>query len=132
MKIKVHQSLMLLVSGYLDFVERQAEREIAMTMADWAKHLDNILLAAGEKVLKGNGKISHQEAMDKAEAEYKKYKAKTLSTVEEDYLTAITTLAARVKKTEQTSKRIRPYETPHITDTPHLTGNRTLQRRRAP
>ena len=32
-----------LVSGYLDFAERQAEREIPMTMEDWAKHLDGIL-----------------------------------------------------------------------------------------
>lgn len=33
-----------LVSGYLDFAERQAEREIPMTMKDWAEHLDNILM----------------------------------------------------------------------------------------
>lgn len=33
-----------LVSGYLDFAERQAEREQAMTMKDWADHLDNIHL----------------------------------------------------------------------------------------
>lgn len=32
-----------LVSGYLDFAQRQAERERIMTMSDWAKHLDNIL-----------------------------------------------------------------------------------------
>ena len=32
-----------LVSGYLDFAERQAEREHAMTMADWVRHLDGIL-----------------------------------------------------------------------------------------
>ncbi len=32
-----------IVSGYLDFAERQAEREIPMTMNDWSKHLDNIL-----------------------------------------------------------------------------------------
>ncbi len=33
-----------LVSGYLDFAERQAEREQAMTMRDWAEHLDRILV----------------------------------------------------------------------------------------
>ena len=37
-----------LVSGYLDFAERQAEREIPMTMEDWAKHLDGILTSTGE------------------------------------------------------------------------------------
>lgn len=34
------RSLGQLVSGYLDFAERQAEREQTMTMHDWAKHLE--------------------------------------------------------------------------------------------
>ena len=51
-----------LVSGYLDFAERQAEREILMTMEDWAKHLDGILASSGESLLTGNGKISHIQA----------------------------------------------------------------------
>ena len=37
-----------LVSGYLDFAERQAEREQPMTMQDWANHLDRILTMSGE------------------------------------------------------------------------------------
>lgn len=78
-----------IVSGYLDFAERQAEREIAMTMEDWAKHLDNILTMSGEQLLQGNGLISSQQAMEKAESEYKKYKARTLSDVEKDYLDSI-------------------------------------------
>lgn len=68
-----------LVSGYLDFAERQAEREQIMTMEDWVKHLDNILTVTGEQLLVGNGSVTHQKAMEKAETEYKKYKAKTLS-----------------------------------------------------
>jgi len=44
-----------IVSGYLDFAERQAEREEAMTMKDWATHLDRILTMSGEKVLQNNG-----------------------------------------------------------------------------
>lgn len=78
-----------LVSGYLDFAERQAEREQVMTMEDWVKHLDNILTVTGEELLVGNGSISHKKAKEKAESEYKKYKAKTLSDVERDYLDAI-------------------------------------------
>ncbi len=73
-----------LVSGYLDFAQRQAEREIPMTMEDWAKHLDGILTSTGENLLTGNGTISHLQAMEKAQTEYKKYKAKTLSSVEKD------------------------------------------------
>ncbi len=68
-----------LVSGYLDFAERQAEREIPMTMEDWAKHLDGILTSTGENLLIGNGTVSHLQAMEKAQTEYKKYKAKTLT-----------------------------------------------------
>ncbi len=44
-----------LVSGYLDFAERQAEREQAMTMKDWAEHLDRILTMTGEQLLQENG-----------------------------------------------------------------------------
>ena len=40
-----------LVSGYIDFAERQAEREQAMTMQDWAEHLDRILTMSGEQLL---------------------------------------------------------------------------------
>ena len=78
-----------LVSGYLDFAERQAQREQVMTMEDWVKHLDNILTVTGEQLLVGNGSVSHQQAMEKAETEYKKYKARTLSDVERDYLDVI-------------------------------------------
>ena len=87
-----------LVSGYLDFAERQAEREIPMTMEDWAKHLDGILTSTGENLLTGNGTVSHIQAMDKAQAEYKKYKARTLSSVEEDYLDSIKMLEQKSKK----------------------------------
>lgn len=78
-----------LVSGYLDFAERQAEREQAMTMADWAKHLDGILTSTGEKLLIGAGSVSHEAAMTKAETEYKKYKNRILSSVEKDYLQCV-------------------------------------------
>ena len=86
-----------LVSGYLDFAERQAEREIAMTMADWAKHLDVILISTGEKLLDGNGSISHLQAMDKAEIEYRKYKQRTISSAEREYLNVIKQIQCDVK-----------------------------------
>lgn len=75
-----------LISGYLDFAERQAERGLVMNMKDWAKHLDTILTMSGEKLLSSNSSISHLQAMEKVEGEYKKYKAHTLSDVEKDYL----------------------------------------------
>ena len=81
-----------IVSGYLDFAERQAERQQAMTMKDWAAHLDNILTMSGEKLLQGAGKVSHQQAIEHAANEYKKYQQRTLSQVEKDFLDNINAL----------------------------------------
>lgn len=92
------RSMGQLVSGYLDFAERQAEREIPMTMEDWVKHLDRILTSTGENLLIGNGTVSHLHAMEKAQTEYKKYKTKTLSSVEKDYLESIKLLEQKGMK----------------------------------
>ena len=92
------RSMGQLVSGYLDFAERQAEREVPMTMENWAKHLDGILASTGETLLVGNGTVSHLQAIEKAQTEYKKYKAKTLSSVEKDYLDSIKLLEKKGKR----------------------------------
>ena len=87
-----------LVSGYLDFAERQAEREQAMTMNDWANYLDRILTISSEQVLQGAGSVSHDEAMEHATNEYRKYKQRTISDVEQDYLDTIKRLGDMGKK----------------------------------
>ncbi len=84
-----------IVSGYLDFAERQAERQQVMTMKDWAAHLDNILTMSGEKLLQGAGTVTHQQAIDHATNEYKKYQQRTLSQVEKDFLENIKTLPTK-------------------------------------
>jgi hypothetical protein len=89
-------SLGQIVSGYLDFAERQAEREQTMTMKDWAKHLDRVLTVSGEKLLQRAGSISHLQAVGKAEEEYKKYQAKTLSEVEKAYLETIKKIQKKI------------------------------------
>lgn len=86
-----------LVSGYLDFAERQAKRHQPMTMQDWAEHLDKILTMDGDKILQNSGSISHNEAMDKVKTEYQKYQAKTLSEVEQDYLATVKALSKKVE-----------------------------------
>ena len=96
------RSLGQLVSGYLDFAERQAEREQPMTMADWSQHLDRILTMSGERLLEGSGKVSHKQAINRATTEYKKYQAKTLSEAEEDYLNAIKSIENKAKKSGET------------------------------
>ena len=85
-----------LVSGYFDFAEIQAMKRKPMYMADYIKQLDNILSATGEKVLQNAGRVSHQEAIEKATVEFKKYQVKTLSTVEEDYLKILKSLEKKL------------------------------------
>ena len=75
-----------IVEGYLAFAERQADRGEYMTMKDWSDHLDGILTSTGEKLLEGAGSVSHEQAIEKAHAEYRKYQERTLSAVERDYL----------------------------------------------
>ena len=87
-----------LVSGYLDFAERQAEREEVMTMADWVTHVDRILLATGEDLLDNSGSISREQMEHKVDKEYKSYQAKTLSQVEKDYLKEIKSIENLAKE----------------------------------
>lgn len=89
------RSMGQLVSGYLDFAERQAEKELPMTMNDWANYLDRILTMSGEQLLQDAGKVSHSEAMEHATNEYRKYKQRTISDVEHDYLDAIKRLGKK-------------------------------------
>lgn len=67
-------ALELIVSGYLDFAEMQANRNIPMTMEDWAKHLDRILIANEQEILTNAGKISMEVAKAHAETEWEKYR----------------------------------------------------------
>lgn len=67
-------ALELIVSGYLDFAEMQANRNIPMTMEDWAKHLDRILMATEHEILTNAGKISMEVAKEHAETEWEKYR----------------------------------------------------------
>ncbi|UKH22037.1 virulence RhuM family protein [Actinobacillus pleuropneumoniae] len=87
-----------LVSAYFDFAELNAIEERKMKMKDYVIGLDRILSGAGRKLLENAGEISHQQAQEKAKIEYKKYKAKTLSDVEKDYLDVIQDLNQQVKK----------------------------------
>lgn len=67
-------------------------------MKDYISNLNAILESTGEQVLEGSGKISHQQALDKAQSEYRKYQAKTLTEVEKNYLDTIEMLKKKTKK----------------------------------
>ena len=86
-----------LVSGYFDFAEIQAMRRRPMYMEDYVKQLDSILSSTGEALLSGAGSVSHQQAMDKAREEYRKFQVRELSPVERAYLDTIKSLNAKAK-----------------------------------
>ena len=87
-----------IVSGYFDFAEVQAMRHNPMHMSDYVEHLDRILSTTGEQILVCAGKISHKQAMDKANREYQRFLVQNLSPVEEAYLQTI-------KEVEKTAKK---------------------------
>lgn len=87
-----------LVAAYFDLAELNAVEEREMRMEDYVRELDRILNSTGRKVLDNAGRISHAQATEKAKLEYKKYKAKTLLSVEKDYLKTISDLEKKAKK----------------------------------
>lgn len=68
------EDLERIVNAYLDLAERRAKRRIPMTMADWARHLDRILIADDMEILQDAGKISAEIAREYAENEFEKYR----------------------------------------------------------
>ena len=63
-----------LVNGVLELAERMANRHIPMTMEDWAKQIDTILAAGRNEVLQTAGSVSAEEAKERAETEFEKYR----------------------------------------------------------
>ena len=92
------QRLNLLVSQFLDFAELQALEQRAMTMNDWINELDNQIIQNKRKLLEGKGKISHQEAMEKAEKEFEIYRDREMKQLESDFDKMIKMLKDNNKK----------------------------------
>ena len=87
-----------LVSGYFDIAEINAIEHRPMYMSDYVAQLDSILSSGNRKLLEGAGKISHEQAMEKAKEEYRKYQVLTLSPVDKAYLESLKTVENDVKK----------------------------------
>jgi hypothetical protein len=79
------QRLNLLVSQFLDFAELQALEQRTMKMQDWVEELDNQILLNRRKILEGNGKISHEEAIKKAEKEFQIYREREMKELQSDF-----------------------------------------------
>lgn len=87
-----------LVSGYFDLAEINAIEHRPMYMKDYIRQLDAVLTSGNRDVLTGSGRISHTQALEKAEKEYRKFQRDNLSPVEQSYLETI-------KETEKTAKK---------------------------
>ena len=87
-----------LVSGYFDIAEINAIEHKPMYMSDYVEQLDSVLSSGKRKLLDGPGTISHEQAMKKAETEYRKYQVATLSPVEQAYLESIKSAEKEAKK----------------------------------
>jgi hypothetical protein len=82
----------LLVEQYLAFAETMAQQRVPMYMKDWIQRLDSILQLNGRELLTHAGKISHEMALEKSNAEYEKFritqkvieKEQSLKEIEED------------------------------------------------
>jgi hypothetical protein len=92
-----------IVSMYLDFAELQALNRKPMYMQDWLTKLDDFLKLSGRDILTDAGKIGHDEAMEKAHAEYERYHQERINEpyeVERQCLEAI----KEVKRIEESRK----------------------------
>ena len=78
-----------LTNMFLVFAEDEAKEKHIMTMKDWIKATDDLLKFRRKQVLKDSGKISHKQAIEKAECEYEKYRViqdqKYISSMDEFY-----------------------------------------------
>jgi hypothetical protein len=68
-----------MVTAYLEVAELQALNQVPMKMQDWLERLDQFLTMTGRELLDHAGTVSHEKAMQKAEAEFEKYRQKQIS-----------------------------------------------------
>ncbi|MBN1907318.1 MAG: virulence RhuM family protein [Deltaproteobacteria bacterium] len=87
-----------MVSAFFDLAEMRAREHARMRMKDWIAELDRFTEMYGKGILPDAGKISHDDAMEKAEKEYRKYQVKTLSPVEKAYLDTIRSVQKKAEK----------------------------------
>lgn len=65
-----------LTTLFLDYAEDMAEEQNVMTMQKWIDITDKLISFRDKKILKNSGKISHNQAIEKAEDEYEKFRIK--------------------------------------------------------
>jgi hypothetical protein len=81
-----------IVAAYLDIAEVHALNQEPMYMKDWLETIDDYLKMTRRDILNTKGKVTHQQALEKAHSEYEKYKKNqeyVLSPVECHFLESI-------------------------------------------
>ena len=68
------ESLNRLSTAFIDIAEQRAEDHILMTMADWSALLQKYIDLNNRPVLPNSGKVTHEQAVEKALTEYDKYR----------------------------------------------------------
>jgi hypothetical protein len=92
------QYLNLLVGQFLDFAELQALQQKKMTMSGWIAKLDEMIAFSGAALLAGKGKVSREQANEKADKEFAEYRQAEMLEYESDYDRAIKELVEKTKK----------------------------------
>jgi len=69
------EALNRIVTAYLEFAELQALARKPMYMAGWIAKLDNFLHLSERQILKHAGRVTHDDAVAKAELEYDRFAA---------------------------------------------------------
>lgn len=95
------QRLNLLTSQFLDYAEFQALEQNPMTMADWIAALDDQILRLRTNILEGNGTVSNQEAIEKAEREFEIYREREMRQLESDFDKAVKRLRNNKDKDDE-------------------------------
>ena len=95
------QRLNLLTSQFLDYAEFQALEQNPMTMADWIAALDDQILRLRKNILEGNGTVSNQEAIEKAEREFEIYREREMRQLESDFDKAVKRLRNNKDKDDE-------------------------------
>ena len=65
-----------LTNLFLDVAETEAKEQKTMTMNSWIEVADDLLKYRRKNILKDSGKISHKQAVEKANSEYEKFRVK--------------------------------------------------------
>jgi hypothetical protein len=92
------QRLNLFVSGFLNFAEFRALEQQPMSMTDWIAALDSQIISLQREVLHGSGKISHEQAVEKATREFELYRAREMKQLESDFDRAVKQLTKKEDK----------------------------------